>query len=164
MNETMNYKVWDTKTKQMFQVAGIDYVQGEIYPVHENEYKRFIPLSEGILLPQTPFVDSKGESLFAGHIIEVVDTVYFSDGSFYENQDEAFGETELKNYFALEFDGFEFLLTKSKYGLLEDSALWSSIYEDNMRVLSDFLQLLDDFMIVGNIYENADLIKNKEQK
>lgn len=164
MNETMNYKVWDTKTKQMFQVAGIDYVQGEIYPVHEDEYKRFIPLSEGILLPQTPFVDSKGKSLFAGHIIEAVDTVYFSDGSFYENQDEAFGETELKNYFALEFDGFEFLLTKSKYGLLEDSALWSSIYEDNMRVLSDFLQLSDDFMIVGNIYENADLIKNKEQK
>lgn len=63
MNETMNYKVWDTKTKQMFQVAGIDYVQGEIYPVHEDEYKRFIPLSEGILLPQTPFVDSKGKSL-----------------------------------------------------------------------------------------------------
>lgn len=164
MNETMNYKVWDTKTKQMFQVAGIDYVQGEIYPVHEDEFKRFIPMSEGILLPQTPFVDSKGKSLFAGHIIEVVDTVYFSDGSFYENQDEAFGETELKNYFALEFDGFEFLLTKSKYGLLEDSALWFSIYEDNMRVLSDFLQLSDDFTIVGNLYENADLIKNKEQK
>lgn len=30
MNNTMTYKVWDTKTKQMFQVAGIDYVQGEI--------------------------------------------------------------------------------------------------------------------------------------
>lgn len=60
MNETMNYKVWDTKTKQMFQVAGIDYAQGEIYPVHEDEDKRFIPLSEGILLPQTPFIDSKG--------------------------------------------------------------------------------------------------------
>lgn len=121
-------------------------------------------MSEGILLPQTPFVDSKGKSLFAGHIIEVVDTVYFSDGSFCENQDEAYGETEIKNCFALEFDGFEFLLTKSKYGLLEDSALWSSIYEDNMRVLSDFLQLSDDFTIVGNLYENADLIKNKEQK
>lgn len=94
----------------------------------------------------------------------MVDTVYFSEGSFYENQDEAYGETELKNYFALDFDGFEFLLTKSKYGLLEDSALWSSIYEDNMRVLSDFLNLSDDFTIVGNIYENADLIKNKEQK
>lgn len=148
----------------MFQVAGIDYVQGEIYPVHEDEFKRFIPLSEGILLPQTPFVDSKGQPLFAGHIIEVVDTVYFSEGSFYENQDEAYGETELKNYFALDFDGFEFLLTKSKYGLLEDSALWSLIYEDNMRVLSDFLNLSDDFTIVGNIYENADLIKNKVQK
>lgn len=164
MNKTMNYKVWDTKTKQMFQVAGIDYVQGEIYPVHEDEYKRFIPLSEGILLPQTPFVDSKGESLFAGHIIEVVDTVYFSDGSFYENQDEAFGETELKNYFALEFDGFEFLLTKSKYGLLEDSALWVSIYEDNMQVLSDFLNISDNFTVVGNIYEDVNLIENKEQK
>lgn len=165
MNETMNYKVWDTQTQQMFQVAGIDYVQGEIYPVHEeDEDKRFIPLSEGILLPQTPFVDSNGQPLFAGHIIEVADTVYFSDGSFYENQDEAFGETELKNYFALEFDGFEFLLTKSKYGLLEDSALWSSIYEDNMRVLSDFLRLSEGFTIVGNIYENADLIENPEQK
>lgn len=164
MNETMNYKVWDTKTKQMFQVAGIDYVQGEIYPVQEDEYKRFIPLSEGILLPQTPFVDSKGKSLFAGHIIEVVDTVYFSDGSFYENQDEAFGETELKNYFALEFDGFEFLLTKSKYGLLEDSALWSSIYEDNMQVLSDFLNISDNFTVLGNIYEDVNLIENKEQK
>lgn len=164
MNGTTNYKVWDTKTKQMFQVAGIDYIQQEIYPVTEDEFKRFIPLSEGILLPQTPFVDSKGQPLFAGHIIEVADTVYFSDGSFYENKDEAYGETELTNYFALEFDGFEFLLTKSKYGLLEDSALWSSIYEDNMRVLSDFLHLSDDFTIVGNIYENAALIENSEQK
>lgn len=164
MNETMNYKVWDTRTKQMFQVAGIDYVQGEIYPVHEDEFKRFIPLSEGILLPQTPFVDSKGQPLFAGAIIKVADTVYFSDGGFCENQDEAYGETQIENYFALEFNGFEFLLTKSKYGLLEESALWSSIYEDNMRVLSDFLQLSDDFTIVGNFYENADLIKNKEQK
>lgn len=161
MNKTMTYKVWDTKTKQMFQVAGIDYVQGEIYPVHED--KRFIPLSEGILLPQTPFVDSKGKPLFAGHIIEVADTVYFSDGSFCENPDEAYGETELKNYFALEFDGFEFLLTKSKYGLLEDSALWSSIYEDNMRVLSDFLRSSDDFTIVGNLYEDADLLKEEQE-
>ena len=159
----MNYNVWDTKTKQMFQVAGIDYIQQEIYPVTEDEDNRFIPLSEGILLPQTPFVDSQGQPLFAGAIIEVADTVYFSDGSFCENQDEAFGETELKNYFALEFDGFEFLLTKSKYGLLEDSALWSSIYEDNVRVLSDFLRLSDDFTIVGNVYENKDLIENKEQ-
>lgn len=156
-------KVWDTKTKQMFQVAGIDYIQQEIYPITEDEDKRFIPLSEGILLPQTPFIDSKGQPLFAGHIIEVADTVYFSDGSFYENQDEAYGETELRNCFALEFDGFEFLLTKSKYGLLEDSALWSSIYEDNVRVLSDFLRLSDDFMIVGNIYEDVDLVANSEQ-
>lgn len=163
MDNLTNYKVWDVKTKQMFQVAGIDYIQQEIYLVTEDEDKRFIPMSDGILLPQTPFVDSKGQPLFAGHIIEVADTVYFSDGSFCENQDEAYGETELKNCFALEFDGFEFLLTKSKYGLLEDSALWSSIYEDNMRVLSDFLRLSDDFTIVGNIYENADLITNPEQ-
>lgn len=115
-------------------------------------------------MPQTPFIDFKGQPLFAGAIIEVADTVYFSDGSFYENQDEDYGETELKNCFALEFDGFEFTLTKSKYGLLEDSALWSSIYEDNMRVLSDFLRLSDDFTIVGNIYENVDLIDNKEQQ
>ena len=156
-------KVWDTKTKQMFQVAGIDYVQGEIYPVHEDEFKRFIPLSEGILLPQTPFEDSKGQPLFAGAIIEVADMVSYTDGGFYENRDEAYDEAEVKNCFALEFDGFEFLLTKSKYGLLEDSALWSSIYEDRMIVLSDFLRLSDDFTIVGNIYENADLIENKEQ-
>ena len=101
--------------------------------------------------------------MFAGHIIEDADTVYFSDGSFYENQDEAYGETETKNYFALEFDDFKFLLTKSKYGLLGDSALWSSIYEDNMRVLSDFIRSSEDFTIVGNIYESKDLIENKEQ-
>ena len=163
MNKTTTYKVWDIKTKQMFQVAGIDYVQGEIYPVHEDDFKRFIPLSEGILLPQTPFVDSKGQHLFAGHIIEVADTVYFSDGSFCENQDEAYGETEIKNRFALDFNGFEFLLTKSKYGLLEDSALCVSIYEDNMQVLSDFLNISDNFTVLGNIYEDADLIENKEQ-
>ena len=159
----LGYKVWDTKTKKMFQVESIDYIQREIYIVREDDLKMFIPLFEGILLPQTPFVDSKGQLLFAGHIIEVADTVYFSDGSFCENQDEAYGESQIQNCFALEFDGFEFLLTKSKYGLLEDSALWSSIYEDNMRVLSDFLRLSDDFTIVGNIYENADLIENSEQ-
>lgn len=159
----LGYKVWDTKTKKMFQVESIDYIQREIYIVRDDDLKMFIPLFEGILLPQTPFVDSKGQLLFAGHIIEVADTVYFSDGSFCENQDEAYGESQIQNCFALEFDGFEFLLTKSKYGLLEDSALWSSIYEDNMRVLSDFLRLSDDFTIVGNIYENADLIENSEQ-
>ena len=160
----LGYKVWDTKTKKMFQVESIDYIQREIYIVREDDLKMFIPMSEGILLPQIPFVDSKGQSLFAGAIIEVADTVYFSDGSFCENPDEAYGETELKNYFVLEFDGFEFTLTKSKYGLLEESALWSSIYEDKMRVLSDFLRLSDDFTIVGNIYENAALIENPEQK
>lgn len=157
-------KVWDTKTSQMFQVAGIDYVQREIYPVHESDFKRFIPLSEGILLPQTPFVDSEGQPLFAGDIIEVADTISYSDGGFYENKDEAYGETELKNCFTLEFDGFEFLLTKSKYGLLEDSALWVSIYEDNVQVLKDFLNISDNFTVVGNIYENVDLIENEEQK
>ena len=70
----------------------------------------------------------------------------------------------LRIYFALEFDGFEFLLTKSKYGLLEDSALWVSIYEDNMQVLSDFLNISDNFTVVGNIYEDVNLIENKEQK
>lgn len=95
----LGYKVWDTKTKQMLQVESIDYVQGEIYPVHEGEDKLFIPLSEGILLPQTPFVDSKENPLFAGDIIKVADTVYFSDGGFHENQDEAYGEAQLDNYF-----------------------------------------------------------------
>lgn len=161
MNKTTNYKVWDIKTKQMFQVAGIDYVQGEIYLVHKDEFKRFIPMSEGILLPQTPFVDSEGQPLFAGDIIEVADTVYFSDGSFCENRDEAYGETEIKNYFAVEFDGFEFLLTKSKYGLLEDSALWVSLYEDNVQVLSDFLNISDNFTVVGNIYEDRDLFEEE---
>lgn len=156
-------KVWDTKTEQVFEVAGIDYAQGEIYPVHEDEFKRFIPLSEGILLPQTPFVDSEGQPLFAGAIIKVADTVYFSDGGFCENKDEAYGETQLDNFFALEFNGFEFLLTKSKYGLLEDSALWVSIYEDTVQVLSDFLNISDNFTVVGNIYEDVDLIENPEQ-
>ena len=156
-------KVWDTKTEQMFEVAGIDYAQGEIYPVHEDEFKRFIPLSKGILLPQTPFVDSEGQPLFAGAIIKVADTVYFSDGGFCENKDEAYGETQLDNFFALEFNGFEFLLTKSKYGLLEDSALWVSIYEDTVQVLSDFLNISDNFTVVGNIYEDVDLIENPEQ-
>lgn len=163
MNEITNCKVWDTKINQMFQVESIDFVQKEIYPIYEDDFKRFIPFSEGILLPQTPFVDSKGQPLYAGAIIEVADTVYFSDGSFCENQDEAYGETEIKNYFALEFDGFEFLLTKSKYGLLEDSALWVSLYEDNVQVLSDFLNISDNFTVVGNIYEDANLIENKEQ-
>lgn len=163
MNKTTTYKVWDTKTNQMFQVAGIDYVQREIYPIHEDEFKRFIPMSEGILLPQTPFVDSKGQPLFAGHIIEVADTISYTDGGFYENQDEAYGETQLDNFFALEFNGFEFLLTKSKYGLLEDSTLWVSIYEDNVQVLSDFLNISDNFTVVGNIYEDTNLIENKEQ-
>ena len=163
MNEITNCKVWDTKTNQMFQVESIDFIQKEIYPIHEDDFKRFIPFSEGILLPQTPFVDSKGQPLYAGAIIEVADIVYFSDGSFCENQDEAYGETEIKNYFALEFDGFEFLLTKSKYGLLEDSALWVSLYEDNVQVLSDFLTISDNFTVVGNIYEDASLIENKEQ-
>ena len=33
-----------------------------------------------------------------------------------------------------------------------------------MQVLSDFLNISDNFTVLGNIYEDADLIKNKEQK
>ena len=124
----------------------------------------FCPISEAI--QKHPDLVRK----YLGTVVPKTDNFYaalnsavFSDGSFCENQDEAYGETEIKNCFALEFDGFEFLLTKSKYGLLEDSALWSSIYDGNMQVLSDFLNISDNFTVVGNIYEDADLIENKEQ-
>ena len=34
MNSTkLGYKVWDVKTKQMFQVAEIDYIQQEKQPI-----------------------------------------------------------------------------------------------------------------------------------
>ena len=108
-------------------------------------------------MQSTGLFDKNGQEVFEGDIVEFDDEVWYTDGGFYENMDEAYDSVETNNRAVITYDGFEWDLDNFWKQTSDCSSAWMSIFEDHMKTFKYFLQ--KEASVIGNIYENPDLLE-----
>ncbi|CYW85644.1 YopX family protein [Streptococcus suis] len=145
------FRVWDTVKKAMSEVEAIVYTEERVYPIYSKVIRRYIPFSEAILVQSTGLFDKNGKEIFEGDVVKFNDTWAEYD---YEGYVDGASEGENFTEIIKTEDGFSFGRTK-----IPESSLFDFLNDEHMK-FSEIVKS-DDFnmVIIGNIYENPELLE-----
>ena len=147
------FRAWSKAEKIMSDVKRIDFWNSEI----DARLFEETAIEEVELMQSTGLKDKNGQEIFEGDIVEFEDEVWYTDGGFYENKDEAYDSVQTNNRAAIIYDGFEWDLDNFWKGTSDCSSAWMSIFEDHMQSFKYFLQ--NEASVISNIYENPELLE-----
>lgn len=152
----LKFRAWDKVLKVMSEIIRIDLLKKEIIHYETNNccYKEInVNFNNYIIMQSTGFKDKNGKEIFIGDIVKFPDEYEFVDGA---------GETTDVTV----CNGFNIasVVKKGSYITLDNFVYEYEITEtelDNHECTFDDLDF-KNFEIIGNIYENKELIKNEQ--
>lgn len=150
------FRAWLKNDKEMIDVMQIAFDTKWIRVFYQLNY-RWFKFDDVLLMQSTGLKDKNGQEVFVGDIVEFDDEVWYTDGGFYENKDEAYDSVQTNNRAVIIYDGFEWDLDNFWKGTSDCSSAWMSIFEDYMQSFKYFLQ--NEASVIGNIYENPELLE-----
>ena len=156
------FRAWNRRLKRMLEVKTIDYIHQVVFVWYEG----VLPYSFSVMeiLQGTGYKDMTGTEVFEGDIIEFDDTIMYEYESFGETNEVTGGETSIKNLAVLHRRSLEWSLEDYKHGGQESEEYVSLIREcldEDGDELSKFLSRPSNFKIVGNVYQNKDLLEER---
>lgn len=133
----LKFRAWDKANKEMLKIDVIDFFLKGIRVLEHNGNSFFMKFSDVEIMQSTGLKDKNGKEIFIG---DIVNCGYLFTGSPFEEEDyytEDIGAVKIVNCGAVvKVNGdFEYLV--------------------------DILNNCEDFEIIGNIYENKELLENE---
>lgn len=150
------FRAWLKNDKEMIDVDEIHFDNGQLDFI--GDAITFMRRADEVeLMQSTGLKDKNGQEIFEGDVVEFEDEVWYTDGGFYENKDEAYDSVETNNRAVIIYDGFEWDLDNFWKGTSDCSSAWMSIFEDHMQSFKYFLQ--NEASVISNIYQNPELLE-----
>nr|DAT33625.1 MAG TPA: YopX protein [Caudoviricetes sp.] len=149
------FRAWDKETQTMLDVSLIDFKKSVLVGEHwEFGETNFINFDDVILMQSTGLKDKNGKEIFEGDILKFNDEW---DDYCYEGYVD--GSTEGINFVEIERETTCF--TFGKFQTSDSSLLY--FMKDEYLSFEDLITDKDfEFEIVGNIYENPELLEVTE--
>ena len=119
----------------MRDVEAIVYTEKRVYPVYSEGVRRYIPFEECVLMQSTSLKDIHNKNIYVGDIIK------------YKEYDNRFTYTGIVNY---DIDYAVFGLIKK-----DDEITFADLATENIDLKS--------LEVVGNIYEDPELLRENEE-
>ena len=146
----LNFRVWDKKHKEMFEVIKIEFNPNIIYMAKAPAWFVIRTENEIELMQSTGLFDKNGVEIYEGDIVKFSELYEFVDGA---------GETTDVTV----CNGFNIasVVKKGSYITLDNFVYEDGITEtelDNRECTFDDLDF-KNFEIIGNIYENKELLR-----
>lgn len=154
---TPKFRAWDTTNKEMFKDTFAITESGQVVVV-EQEYVASSPdyvfVEHLVIMQSTGLKDKNGKEIFEGDVLKFND-----EWNEYCHEGYVDGSVEGVNYVEVVRSEACFEFGKTKY---PESSLFI-LMEDEHLNFKDFIKSEDfEFEIIGNIYENRELLEDKE--
>ena len=147
------YRVWDKLDKEIYEVGEIHWSRGEFDFIGDGiTFKR--DADEVELMQSTGLFDKNGKEIFEGDILKFND-----EWAEYCHEGYVDGSVEGINFVEVVRGEACFEFGKTKY---PESSLFIRM-EDEHLTFAELIKSRDfEFEIIGNIYENPELLEDKE--
>lgn len=149
------YRVWDKELQTMLDVSLIDFKKGVLVGEHwEFGETNFMSFNEIVLMQSTELFDRNDNEIFEGDVLKFND-----EWAEYCHEGYVDGSVEGINFVEVVRGEACFEFGKTRY---PESSLFIRM-EDERLTFAELIKSRDfEFEIIGNVYENKELLEEKE--